>query len=125
MTRGNDEDHCPDISGDQIKDDTDMLFLVTEDNPFLIQSNENLAVLIRPVMMLTLFGDDDTDFLDTIIEIGHEDDVLRDIFATLLFRYHKIDQITMRQYIITKRIKSTSPTLQNVEHLLIGTNNER
>lgn len=59
--------------------------------------------------VLTLSGSADSSLFDTTIESGHEDDVLRDVFALLFFRYHKVDEGTLRQYVIPKRILNKTP----------------
>ena len=91
-----------------------LLSQVPETNYFLIDNKEKLHALARPMEVLTLSGTVDTKIFDNTVESGHEDDALRAVFALLFWRYHLVDQITLRTCVILKRVSSKSPLYENI-----------
>ena len=86
-----------------------LLSQVPETNYFLIDNKEKLNFLPRPTKVLTLSGSVNTKLFDNTVESGHEDTILRGIFALLFWRYHQVDQFTLRTFVIPQRAASKSP----------------
>ncbi|KAG7008507.1 hypothetical protein G7Y79_00005g016480 [Physcia stellaris] len=63
--------------------------LLPDINGSLFGSKEKLAILISATKALVLAGDQDTNSLDTSIESGHEDEILRAIYVMLSFPYEE------------------------------------